>query len=440
MRPLRIALSSLFALCIATAFGGAAAQAAPSSPEVAADDLTSLNKIVNRSPQRYAGVVVDEAARTVRVYVRGSEQTAARADLADLPVPAAAGARLAVQLMPVQRSQAELDEVFRQITTRQPFAASVKDRLTQWYVDPRTNRVMVGLTAVTDEARTAAQAAFGDAVAVVAAERHDTMSLRITVPASELKVVTTTPAAARSAARAAAIPTRLMDSTPYYGGDRIIRWISNPNGTVNIWECTAAFTVGTGTARYMSTAGHCGPTGTVWQQGYFEGGAQIIHTTGTMGTETSVQWGNNRMDAAIMARGSYWNGAVYGGTVDGSAWGVGGQQAVAVGNSICADGSFTRENCSAKISAINACVNLNDNGTIVKVCNQALADSTSGRIVQHGDSGGPVLRHTSTLDQVVGVGLISGGNTENGLHMNFTQIQNFSSTFGVSVVTGRPCC
>ncbi|WP_433792969.1 hypothetical protein [Actinoplanes sp. CA-252034] len=48
-------------------------------------------------------------------------------------------------------------------------------------------------------------------------------------------------------------------------------------------------------------------------------------------------------------------------------------------------------------------------------------------------------RHTATFEEFVGVGLISGGNTENGLHMNFTQIQNFSSTFGVNVVTGRPC-
>ncbi|WP_433367826.1 hypothetical protein ACQPZX_40380 [Actinoplanes sp. CA-142083] len=160
-----------------------------------------------------------------------------------------------------------------------------------------------------------------------------------------------------------------------------------------------------------------------------------------MGTETSVQFGNNRMDAAIMAGGSYWNGAVYGGTVDGSAWGIGGQQAVAVGNSICADGSVTKENCSAKISAINACLNMYDGATntTVKTCNQAVADSTSGVIVQGGDSGGPVLRHTSTLDQVAGVGSIVGG-SDNGLHMSFTQIQNFSSTFGVTVVTGWPCC
>jgi hypothetical protein len=437
MRPLPIALLTL---CLATALsgaaGGTAAQAAPPHPEVAADDIASLNKIVNRDPQRYAGVVVDEAAHTVRVYVRAGEQTTATADLAGLRAPAATGERLAVQLVPVRRSQAELDTVFRQVTSRQPFAASIQDRLTQWYVDPRTNRVVVGLTSVTDEARAAAAAAFGDAVAVVAADRHDTMSRRITVPSGDLKVVTAAP----RAARAVPTPTRLLDSTPYYGGDRIIRWTPNPDGTTSIMQCTAAFTVGSGTALYMSTAGHCGPTGTVWQQGYYESGAQIIHTTGTMGTETSVQWGNNRMDAAIMNGGSYWNGAVYGGMVNGTAWAVGGQLAVAVGNSVCSDGSVTKENCSATISAINACLNLNDNGTIVQVCNQALADSTSGRIVQHGDSGGPVLRHTTTFEEVVGVGLISGGNTDNGLHMNFTQIQNFSSTFGVNVVTGRPCC
>lgn len=438
MRPLRIALSTLSVLCVTTALGGTAAQAASSSLEVGADDLASLTSIVNRSPQRYAGLAVDEAAGTVQVYVRGAERAAAATDLAALPEPASAAPELEIKLVPVQRSQAELDTIFRQITTSQPFAASVEDSLSRWYVDPRTNRVVVGLTTVTEQARAAAKTAFGDAVEVVAAERHATMSGSVTVPTESLKVAAARPAAARSVAPAAT-PTRLLDSTPYYGGDRIIRWFTNSDGTTTISWCTAAFTVGAGTARYMSTAGHCGPTGTVWQQGYYESGAGIIHTTGTMGTETAVQWGNNRMDAAIMNGGSYWNGAVYGGQVDGSAWGVGGQQAVAVGNTICSDGSVTKENCSATISAINACLNLNDSGTVVRVCNQALADSTSGRIVQHGDSGGPVLRHTSTLDQVVGVGLISGG-SDNGLHLNFTQIQNFASTFGVSVVTGWPCC
>lgn len=433
-------MSLLGAACVVTALGGTAAQAAPVPPSVTADDLVPLNGIVDHAPQRYAGLVVDQEKKTVNVYVRSGEQSAAASDLAALPAPAGSGPRLVVKVVPVQRSAAELATVFHQIDTRQSWTRAVGDRLSSWYIDPAANKVTVGVTAVTDAVRARARAEFGDAVQVVAMPRYQAMAAAVTVPTAKVKVASGP--SSRTSLLATA-PTRLLDSTPYYGGDRIIRWRNNPDNTTTIWWCTGAFTVKAGTTFYMSTAGHCGPTGTAWQQGYYESGAQLIHTTGPMGTASSVQWGNNRMDAAILGGGSYWQGAVYGGQVAGSAWGVGGQSSVAVGSSICSDGSVTGENCSAKISAINACVNLQDDtsGTTitVKVCNQALADSTSGVIVQHGDSGGPVLQHTSVLDQVVGVGLVSGGSS-NGLHLNFTQIQNFTSTFGVSVTTGVPCC
>lgn len=429
MRSPRLFAFILFAICLA-ASGGTAAQARQLRlHNVAAEDLAALQKIVRASPQRYAGVAVDPETGAVRVYVRRSEQKTAEKEMA----------RFEVMLAPVVRSQADLESVFAQITTRQPWASIVRDRISAWYINPRTNKVTVGLTSVTEAARASAKASFGDTVEVVPMERHQSMTGQAVVPTGKIRVMTTAPYATRRAPEPATAvdPTRLLDAPPYYGGDRIIRWRDDPDGTTTIWWCTASFTVTSGSTRLMSTAGHCGPTGTAWQQGYYDSGSGRINTTGSMGTERSVQWGDNRMDAATIGGGSYWLGAVYGGQLEGSAWGIDGQQAATVGSSVCADGSVTRENCSARISAINACVNLNDNGTIVKVCNQALADSTSGVISQHGDSGGPVLRHTNDPNRVVAVGIISGGSS-NGLHMNFTQIQNFTSTFGVTVATGSP--
>ncbi|WP_412734350.1 S1 family peptidase [Krasilnikovia sp. MM14-A1259] len=427
------------ALCLAVVTCGAAAQAAPvrQLPVVSADDLTALNRIVTSAPHRFAGVAVDEAARTVDVFVPSGEQARAGTDLSTLPTLAPAAPRLTVRLVPVPRSQAELDTVFGQISARQPWASAARGRISAWYVNPRSNKVTVGLSEITDAMRAAARATFGDAVELTRMEQHHSMAGQAVVRTGRLRAHSV--AALRSAPEpaAAAAPTRLLDSRPYYGGDRIIRTQANPDGTTSIWWCTGSFTVLSGSTRLMSTAGHCGPAGTAWQQGYFETGTQTIYVTGPMGTVRAVQWGNNRMDAETLDGGSYWPGAVYGGQLDTTAWGLDGQQAAAVGSTVCSDGSVTRESCAGRISAINACLNLNDNGTTVRVCNQALADSTTDVIVQHGDSGGPVLRHPGDPNRAVGLGIISGGSS-NGLHLNFTQIQDFSSTFGATVASGNP--
>lgn len=109
--------------------------------------------------------------------------------------------------------------------------------------------------------------------------------------------------------------------------------------------------------------------------------------------------------------------------------------AVTVGQELCSDGSFTDEACSVRISAINACLDLSDeDGNLTHVCNQALGDAIgSGIIVQHGDSGGPVYDLSADPNVVLACGIISGGDTTTGLHMNFTQYTSFESKFGVGI-------
>jgi hypothetical protein len=63
----------------------------------------------------------------------------------------------------------------------------------------------------------------------------------------------------------------------------------------------------------------------------------------------------------------------------------------AIGAPFCADGALTGENCKGVVDGSNVCANINDNGTIVTVCNLTSGHSSDGsRLVQHGDSGGPV--------------------------------------------------
>lgn len=48
----------------------------------------------------------------------------------------------------------------------------------------------------------------------------------------------------------------------------------------------------------MVRAGHCGPTGVLWYQGYYDGSK--ILTTGTMATANTIQSGDNRTDSELI--------------------------------------------------------------------------------------------------------------------------------------------
>jgi hypothetical protein len=93
---------------------------------------------------------------------------------------------------------------------------------------------------------------------------------------------------------------------------------------------------------------------------------------------------------------------------------------------ICTNGSFTGESCNGTVSATGGCVELHDplHGTTTDVCNQDFATSPGPRLVQSGDSGGPVLGYDGGSDQTgITVGIISGqADTSSGpgTEVNFT--------------------
>jgi hypothetical protein len=155
-----------------------------------------------------------------------------------------------------------------------------------------------------------------------------------------------------------------------------------------------------------------------------------------MGTVFSTQFGNNRIDGELMDK-SNWAAYVY--TQLQKASPVSGSGIPVIGDTTCADGSFTGENCTAKISATNTCQSVYDDITnaTVYICGLDVATSTNGtRVCQPGDSGGPVYRYTGQGVAVNADGIISACTNElnpGGKTVYFTDIVRMLSIFGSAV-------
>lgn len=190
----------------------------------------------------------------------------------------------------------------------------------------------------------------------------------------------------------------LTDNQPFQGGDRIWRYAGN--GYI---LCTAGGTYLKGGVKVMLTSGHCGPTGSVWQQGYI-GSDGTPYRTGYMGTTSEVQWGDGRIDAGIMNGGSIQARVWVSSTVS---YPVSGPAAVGMGQIVCFDGSVTGYSCDARVTAINTCVAYGpgQGNPATDVCGVNVAESPHV-ISQHGDSGGPVLNIVSNSVKLAGI--ISG--------------------------------
>lgn len=185
-----------------------------------------------------------------------------------------------------------------------------------------------------------------------------------------------------------------IDSPAYKGGDRIVSQ-QTINGQSYIVQCTVTAPLVVGGATDMLTAGHCGAAGTAWSQGYWDG--TKIQSSGDMGTAAAVSWENNKVDGALIGGGSYSPSI----TTPTGTLPVLGAATVAVGSKVCTDGSFTGYACGATVQATNVCANISDNGAIVTVCGLDVA-SAPRRIVQSGDSGGPVVVPASGGVQLAG--------------------------------------
>lgn len=348
------------------------------------EGVQRLDSLIKAQPDEFAGMEADPATHTLKVYLPGAHarqaldriSTLARSDRGDL--------QWRLRFSSVDRSLRQLNDTMARVTSQQPWASLAKDALSVWYVDPTINKVHVGVTTLTPALASAAAEAFGDSVQLVQQERPVTANKTYPRPAtlrtrkvSQQQLRKLIASERPQAAAATSSPNRLLDALPYWGGDRIVRVSGN-----YVYECTGAFDWTTpSVSNVMTTAGHCAPNNTTWLQGYFDQSTSTIYYTGNMGLVYSVQWGNNRIDAELMTdSGGYYDPYVYTGTpICGTAcsFHVQGTAAPVVGMNVGLYGSFTYQS-AGRISATNVCANVNDNGTIVKVCYQAIADSTTG--------------------------------------------------------------
>ncbi|MGH3636189.1 MAG: hypothetical protein ACRDTS_19300 [Mycobacterium sp.] len=423
---------------IATVGVSAPAAAAISASTVAAPAATSteinaLQRVVSEHPDQFAGMYLDSATGAITVNVTGAQASSA-AQLAHQFAPA-----LSLAPRTVRYSQRQLTAAMNAIPKRQPWAALATPSLATWGIDPATDTVRVGLTSVTPQLVDAARAAFGDQATLVRAQRPD-LAMKVARLDPGYRTVTVNPGAKTSTPGAmqpnvAPSPSRLLDTTPYYGGDRIYRLYTDSGGATYVVQCTGGFEW---SPAAMSTAGHCGPYGTIWSQGYYDTSNSTLYKSGIMGTVFTVQWGNQRIDGELMNNGS-WAPWVY--TQLQAVDPVLGSQIPSVGETVCTDGSFTGENCTAKITATNQCVNVSDpTAGTVTVCGLDAATSTNNTMLcQPGDSGGPVYTHardSSGADLgLVADGLVSAcsGGSNPGRDVWFTDIATALQIFGGSI-------
>ncbi|MEV4150836.1 hypothetical protein AB0J40_44780 [Amycolatopsis sp. NPDC049691] len=401
--------------------------AAASTATTGAISFDELRATINASPQAYGDPFYDEAGNTLHVTVAHPEATKEGRVLRASRIAngEALGVRgtVGVEVDTVKYSHADLKRVVDRIPTVQPWASDVKAVLATWGIDPKADKVQVGLTRVTPDIANEASALFGDKVELVTRSR-DKSADKVTKLASPPKIVKVAPQGKRGFAPAAAGPP-LVDSEPYIGGDRMWREF-NVAGEEELEECTAGGMWSNG-ADAMASAGHCSQPNINWTQGYYDQSTNTLWETGPMGFVFVNAFSEGGSDSLLLDGGNYapdvWssaNGALEVTPVTAVA------TVTAQGVPVCFDGSFSGTRCSGRVTIPDQCSIVEgpnpETGipTQVTVCNQTRATSPTP-IVQYGDSGGPVFLDLGTSGAAA-LGVISAlndnGNT--GVYANRT--------------------
>lgn len=233
----------------------------------------------------------------------------------------------------------------------------------------------------------------------------DVTSARADVPAVGLPVDV----------RAGEVPRplgRLDDTSPFYGGGRIV---NTDNGA----RCTAGFAVTNGWTNYLITAGHCGRPGGGWANG---------NRTVNIGTASTENVYDDLLLIPTSASGRMFDGA-YGNNY--STRFISGFDRVYPNEWMCTSGSVTGNVCSVQA----------DTSQVVSYCgidaygnNECYGDmfrgwSRSGAVAgQPGDSGGPVYSVSGTNG--IAKGIISGG-AYNGTLVVFQDFWTANQLWGV---------
>lgn len=330
-------------------------------------------------------------------------------------IPAAASTTHSLGEKPY--SSATLLSVMARIPNAQPWATIVRSTLSQWYVDARADRVVVGLTRITSAARAASRHAFGGAVQLTVAPRAS-LTVRNLGTATRLVRLPSRRTIPNSSGG-----VRRNDGSPFYGGDEIISYVKE--GTkYDVVQCTSSFDAYDTLNKWnvMLTAGHCSadfPSDT-WYSGYISG--QTFYVGAKEGTIDDETFNNKDPDAMTITQeklGTFSAHVFVGSATSSTNYPLDGSDSFKTGELICTDGVDSGAAiCGPSVTHTGMCVVFKEGSGTINVCDLAEATYSKAFCIP-GDSGGPVYVDMGTTKKVYALGTIEGSTTgENNCYMN----------------------
>lgn len=325
-----------------------------------------------------------------------------------LPAAASAAGPVAAPVAGGTYSPAALSSVMARIPTARPWAAITRPLLSEWYVDPSADRVVVGLTRITSAARAAAREAFGGTVVLTVVPRA-TLAVR-TLAADRIVRLPTGTATPDSSGG-----TRRNDHSPFYGGDEILSYFKTGPNKYNVVQCTSSFDAYDHLRKWNVTVsdGHCadGMVFARWYSGYISGHTFYLGSLeGVIDNERHENKSSDVLTITLRKKTATYSPHVFVGSATSSfAYSLAGSYAFSRGEKICTDGVDSGSQiCGGSITNTNMCVVFSDDGQTVQTCH--LAEATYKRpFCVPGDSGGPVYNDALTMiRKVYALGTIEG--------------------------------
>jgi hypothetical protein len=313
-------------------------------------------------------------------------------------------------------------------------ATKAKASLTLWGIDPRTDKVVIGLTHITAALRAAAAKQFGNTVELVTEGRAQRDIARFKLPRPPKIVHITSHRNNHSVPRSGNTITpdiygnRQNDTADLglLGGDQIV-WYTSPSDWA---ECTAGFSWNTND---MITAGHCAPSCTTWYQGYLDKSNNTIYEYTKIGPVAQVNFTNKGLDTERVSAGGLYLPLVYTVTRPLNLGNdpVFGESAPSAGYGICADGAISGEVCGATVTYTDTCIPFAGG---ITTCHLAVANCP--RVCsQPGDSGGPVYTYAGNQVEAVGASGTIVGSQNSGMTVLFQNINSLTQYYGTAETT-----
>ncbi|MER6798320.1 hypothetical protein [Amycolatopsis mediterranei] len=408
-RMTSILLATFCSLISWTSSASAATVADSNLVDIPANELQALVSAAYGNSTLYSGLRFDEARHT---YILGAvDVNAAAKSLNQLfhgntanETSSVAGSSVRVEVTKQSRSRNILKSVMSQV------AADVKNknvadgRVTAWHIDEDANQVVIEIANPSDKDVLALRDRYGSGLVRVISGRRPTTAAKVTTTEKPIKLQKASKGSIAVPSQAKS-PSRLLDFPAYNSAVRIFTVGPSPTGSGStIFECTTA--MNRASLTQVVTAGHCGPTGTTFYQGYFDKASSTAYYSDILGTVTLSIDGNGDPDFANIQPYVPLSDQQYTSDVVNLEEYVATTQTndsikFVVGQSVCTNGSFSGYTCrGATVNAVDICI---DTDVADLVCGIDRATSgDGGSIVQSGDSGGPILTGSLSAGAQVG--------------------------------------